>query len=216
MPTKSPAKEAAAEMKTTIEALVERLKEDGATPNLALSELADAEKPSAQLYAAFSLPAIDKIKPLVDSLDDLTRPALRGAAVIALRNWIAREADNSLVLHRMLMDQKGYSEPDADAVLQLLHSFSDEDVAAPSTYDLLFGFLNNDRLSIRELALWHLVQLDPEGARLANYNPLQDERTAAINRWKKRLTEGKIPTLKTPKAASSPFDKPKPKPTKPK
>lgn len=215
MPTKSPAKEAAMEMKSTADALVARLTEKGATPSLALEELAESQKPSAQLYAAFSLPAIDKVAPLVDSLDNLPRAALRGAAVISLRNWVARNPENALVLYHMLLDKKGYTQQQADAVLQLLHTFSREDVAAPATYELLFGFLNDEKLSVRELALWHLVQLDPEGARQVNYNPLQDERMPAINRWKKRLTEGKIPP-KAPKSEKpdkkSPFDtKPKEK-----
>ena len=218
MPTKSPAKEAATEMKTTVEALVRRLAEKGATPNLALEEMAEAEKPSLQIYAAFSLPAIDRIAPLVDSLDDVTRPALRGTAVISLRNWIARSPGNALILYRMLIDKKGYTEAQADAVLLLLHNFSQEDRESPSTYETLFGYLNDERLSVRELALWHLVQLDPEGARLVMYNPLQDERVQAINRWKKRLTEGKIPPKAPKTGAGKPpnpaFDAPKP--TKPK
>jgi hypothetical protein len=197
-----------------VDALVKRLAEKGATPNLALEELAEAEKPSSQIYAAFSLPAIDKIAPLVDSLDDVTKPALRGTAVIALRNWIARSPENGLILYRMLIDKKGYTDAQADAVLLLLHRFSPEDVASASTYETLFGYLNDERLSVRELAFWHLVQFDPEGARLVNYNPLQDERTQAINRWKKRLAEGKIPP-KTPKPANEKppnpaFDPPKP------
>jgi hypothetical protein len=207
LPTKSPVKEAAAEMKAVVDALVKRLAEKGATPSLALIEMAESPKLSDQTYAAFALPAIDLIATLADALDDITKPALRGPAVLSLDNWIARPGDNGLALHQMLINKKGYSESQADAVLQLLHNFSEQDIAAVGTYELLFDLLNNEKLSVRELALWQLLRLDPEGAKTSMYNPVVDDRTPAINRWRKRLTEGKLPP-KAPKPMGEPTPKP--------
>jgi hypothetical protein len=50
---------------------------------------------------------------------------------------------------------------DAENILQLLHSFSDADLAQPETCEVLIDYLAHARLAIRGLAYWHLYRLVP-------------------------------------------------------
>jgi len=80
-------------------------------------------------------------------------------------------------------------------VLELLHNFSEEEIRKAGTYQILFRHLGNEKLAVRALAFFHLAQFDPAGIPVAKYSPeLEDpERGKAIDRWRRRLTEGKLP-----------------------
>jgi len=210
-PTHSPAKEQAAELKSLIDDLKKRLARPNASIEVVLAELAQGGKPIAHAYTPYALAATGQVGPLVDWLDDLLNPALRGNSFMALRHWIAQHRDNAGELYRLLLEKKDYTEPQADAVLQLMHEFSMQDSLAPATYGFLFEQLNDPKLPVRELAYWHLERLDPEGAKEARYNPTSPERAAMIARWRKRLTDGKLPP-KPPKPASGPEKEPAKKP----
>lgn len=202
-----PTKSAAADLKVVLENLRNRLL-SGTTAQIALTELTQQEdKPFAQIYSAYGLQAIDEIGRVVDALDDLTKPAMRAAAIPALRHWVARDQKNSLNLHRMLRADKGYTSDQADVVVQLMHSFVEADIYDKKTYEFLFLQLEDPKLAVRELAYWHLAQLDPDGARSSMYNPAADQqRDAALRRWRQRLSEGKLPP-KPPKQETAPAGK---------
>ena len=93
------------------------------------------------------------------------------------------------------MDRKSYTERQGELVLQLLHGFTDADIANPATYEVLLACLRNERLAIRELALWRLSGLDPEGAARVRYNPADsaEARERAYLLWKQRIPDGKLP-----------------------
>ena len=203
IPTKSPA----SDLKTLLENLRERLL-GGTTAQIALTELTQQDgKPFAQVYSAYGLQAIDEIGRIVDALDDLTNPPMRAAAIPALRHWVARNARHSLTLHKMLRSDKGYTSDQADAAVQMMHSFTETDLYDRRTYEFLFQQLEDPKLAIRELAYWHLAQLDPDGARSSMYNPAADQqRDAALRRWRQRLNEGKLPP-KPPKQNATPAGK---------
>ncbi len=197
--------------KSVLASFLSRVAQPEASIELALKELAESSKGEAQAFAAYALAALDVIWPDVDALDDLLKPDMRTSAFLALRNWIARRSENSLALHQVLEQRKSYSENQADAVLQMLHSFSQADAVNPETYNQLFRWLNSEKLSIREMAFWHLEGLDPDGVKIAAYNPVvQEGREAAISRWRKRLTDGKI--IPKPAKQSSPTVSPEQKP----
>jgi hypothetical protein len=202
LPARPQAKEAANEVRAALAGLIRRMDVPSADAELILTEMLTEAKPAEQLVGIFGLAAIDSVAVLCDALDEHLKPVLRGLAVVALRNWCARNVENDLALHGILQNRKAYSEPQADAALELMHLYAKEDLSKPATYRKLFGFMNDERLSIRTLAYWHMQLLDPDGIRSANYNPDMDDepRQAAIARWRKRIPDGKLP----PKAPSQP------------
>lgn len=188
-------KEPAAEYKAVLDQLQKRLSQPGTAVAAALLELAGDAKPFAQAYASYALAATDNVGPLVDALDELLKPDMRTTAILALRHWVARDRAHAGSLHQLLMSKKNFSDVQADAFLMLMHNFSAEDLANTRTYENLFNLLNDDRLAVRLLTLWHMGQYDPDGLKSSNFNPIQDadKRSTAIERWRKRITDGKLP-----------------------
>jgi hypothetical protein len=125
-------------------------------------------------------------------------------AVVVTRHWLGRCAGQDQKLYRYLIEKRDNKPAQAATILQLLHSFSEEDLAAPEVYRMLVRYLDNDRLGIRGLAYWHLVRHVPEG-RDFNYDPLasKQERDKARAQWKKlvddKIAKGELP----PKEGSS-------------
>src|SRR5262249_19838622 len=124
---------------------------------------------------------------------------VRGTAASALRSWLQRSGDYGQELWRILQESKGYSKDKADLIIKLLQRLTDEELASPSTYQMLIGYLNHDNLVIRELALWHLYYLVPEGTKTIPYDPTGDaqKRQDAVVQWKKLLPEGKLPASRS-------------------
>jgi hypothetical protein len=126
------------------------------------------------------------------ALSDLSAE-VRDNAVNALRHWVGREPGQDLLLFKMLVEKKKYNRLDASTFVQLLHSFSPDDLDSIGTYEALIDNLANERLPIRELAHWHLLRLVPEG-KVAAYDPVgsEAERKDAVAKWRKMLDDGKI------------------------
>jgi len=75
--------------------------------------------------------------------------------------------------------------------MDLLHTYSEDDLRRGFIFEKLFLYLKSDRLEIRELAYWHLRQLDPVGAKEigafdAN-NPDANKLARWQISWKKRF-----------------------------
>jgi hypothetical protein len=91
----------------------------------------------------------------------------------------------------------------AETILQLMHSFGDNDLTQPETYQMLVQYLGHDHFGIRGLANWHLVRLVPAGQKFA-FNPLgsREERDKARAQWKKliddKLAKGELPPKTRP------------------
>jgi hypothetical protein len=62
---------------------------------------------------------------------------------------------------------------------------------------VLINYLGSERVSLRELAYWHLQRLVPGGAEIG-YAPLdpKEKRDAAIKEWRKLVPAGKLPAKK--------------------
>jgi hypothetical protein len=90
---------------------------------------------------------------------------------------------------------------DAETVLQLLHSYGEEDLARPELYETLIDYLGHDKLAVRGLAYWHLVRLVPAGKDFG-YNPQdsKESRDAAIKKWRKLIPAGQMPSRVKPTA----------------
>jgi hypothetical protein len=83
---------------------------------------------------------------------------------------------------------------DAETVVDLLHSFGENDLARPETYETLIDYMEGDRILIRALANWHLMRLVPEGQEF-KFNPAGDkkDRDEAVKKWRKLIPVGKLP-----------------------
>jgi len=115
-------------------------------------------------------------------------------AVLALRHWIGRGPGQDQKLYKRLVDGKKVTPVEAETILSLLHSFSEDDLARRETYELLIGYLDHTQLGIRGLASWHLERLYPEGKGFS-YDPVQskEQRQKAIQKWKAVLKNGDLP-----------------------
>jgi hypothetical protein len=118
--------------------------------------------------------------------------AARAAAVLALRHWIGQAAGHDQRLFHLLTDALGYSQKQAEAVMQLLHSPFEPGQA--ETYEALIAYLGHKRLAVRELAFWHLRRMVPADEVVAfDAAAPPEERARAIAAWRKLLADGKLP-----------------------
>jgi len=115
-------------------------------------------------------------------------------AVVVLRGWIGRGPGQDMILYQRLIDKRNYTPNQASATLNLLHSYGEEDLARPETYEMLMDYMESDKQAMRGLAYWHLSRLVPEGKKF-NYEPQdsKEKREAALKEWRKLIPAGKLP-----------------------
>jgi serine/threonine protein kinase len=171
-----------------------------------VGRLQESQEPSERVLGVLFLAALDAIPQLIDALQERRHPEIRNAAVFALRRWMSRGHDYVLEVLRDF-EKKAYSRQDAEIILRLFHSFSDEELANPKTFAFLIRCLGHERLIVRDLAFQHLALLVPEGAKKIQYDPNADpdKRKPAVEQWKQLIPEGKVPA----KLAVGPPGKPK-------
>lgn len=152
---------------------------------------AENERPAEIVYAIQCLQAIDSVGYLADALMD-ERFDVRAAAIFALKHWMGASPERDLVFHTELVKKKGYTESDADTVMQLFHGFSRDKVDDPATVESLFDLLSHERLCIRELAYLWMSRFDPAGAKEIKFfdaNAPAGAREAVVKRWKASWTK---------------------------
>src|SRR5207237_891538 len=115
----------------------------------------------ARRGAVYGLAAVDDLPPVGEALADEKHADTRRSAVEALRLWVARGPDEDMRLYELLVKGHEYSPAQAETVLQLLHSFSLEQIGQRDVYETLVNYLTSTRLAVRELARWHLERLAP-------------------------------------------------------
>jgi pSer/pThr/pTyr-binding forkhead associated (FHA) protein len=144
-------------------------------------------KPTSQVAAVFGLGAVDDLSGLVAGLED-ARPALREAAMIALRQWLGRDGANDRKAFDHLKGQKQFSDARARLAVRWLHGLAEQDQTADTAARLLEG-LADPSLVLRQLASWRLAEWQPPPEGKANYDPAADaaQRGRAIQEWKESL-----------------------------
>lgn len=185
-----------------LEAIATQMKSKGPEAVMAgLAAGADAEKDPVKAgilrrATVFGSAALDNLGPVVDALGD-KHADVRDAAVQALRAWIGRGPGQDRKVYDYLQAEKKFSKGQASIALELLHSFGDEDLGKPETYEALIAYLRHARPAIRELAAWQLYRLVPAGKDIA-YDPTgsDDERGQAYKAWKTLVPDGKLPEPK--------------------
>jgi hypothetical protein len=166
----------------------------GQTIEDVLNEALTNESPTIRKIAVYGLGAVDDLPHLVDALTDAKHADVRNAAVSALRAWIGRGPGQDQKLFEVLVKDKKLTENQATIAMQLLHSFSRIQRRQAGTYATLIDYLSAEPPAIRQLAIWHLVRLAPQGAKFG-YDPAapEKERAKAVEEWKNLIPEGHLP-----------------------
>src|SRR5262249_41422861 len=114
----------AREIATLIRSIIARARDNSSLEEALTSSLND-ESSSMRRMAVYGLGAIDDLPRLIDVLSSNKHQDTRDVSVIALRHWIGRAEGQDAKLYEALI-KKGVSEKHATAIMQLLHSFGDE------------------------------------------------------------------------------------------
>jgi hypothetical protein len=177
-------------------ALVKRFRKSAAEKGVgpAIDEVLLSDDEFGRGMAVLWLAATDDLQRLGETLKTTQHQDVWDAGIIALRNWIGRGPGQDQKLYQRLIDQAKFSPQEAAGVLDLLHSFGEEDLSHPETYHVLINYLGSDRVPLRELAYWHLQRLVPAGRKFG-YEPLapKDKRDAAVKEWRQLIPPGQMP-----------------------
>jgi hypothetical protein len=165
----------------------------------ALQQFLHSEKMDDRATAVVVMGALDDLHDLGEALREAKHPDVWEHGVLALRQWLGRAPGQDQRLYQALLKTRNYSKVDAETTVQLLHSYGEEDLAQPETYEMLIDFLEHDQLAIRGLAHWHLCRLVPEGKKIG-YNPADPPKkfVAAALKWRKLVPKGKLPPRPKP------------------
>jgi hypothetical protein len=163
-----------------------------------LDQLVNSDNPGERRFAVFAMAAMDDLLGLAKVMRETKHADVWDEGVLALRHWIGRCPGQDQKLYRAIIAVGKYPPIDAETVCQLLHSFSEDDLARPEAYEALLDYMDDDRLAIRGLAYWHLKRIVPAGQQFG-YDPTgsKESRGAAIAKWKtlmkKLIQAGDLP-----------------------
>jgi hypothetical protein len=160
----------------------------------ALDEFLNSDDAGKRRLAVLAMGALDDIPRLSQAMRTTKHRDVWENGVLVLRHWIGRGPEQDAKLYNMLITKRKLTPGQAAIVMQLLHSFSEEQLARPETYETLLDYLGNEQLPIRGLAYWHLSRLVPAGRKIP-YNPLdpKEERDRAVQEWRKLIPSGQLP-----------------------
>jgi hypothetical protein len=160
----------------------------------AIEEFLNSDNMTERRLAVLLMGALDDLEGLGKAMRETKLYDVWDNSVVAVRHWIGRKPGQDQILYKRLVEVAKIQPVEAETLMQLLHSFGDEDLARPETYETLIDYLAHDRLGVRGLAYWHLSRLVPAGKEFG-YNPLDsaDKRALAIQKWKKLIPAGKLP-----------------------
>jgi hypothetical protein len=177
-------------------ARAERFRQTALSKSLdaAIEEMLSSDDPGDRRLAVYAMGALDNIEGLGKALREAKHPDVWDNGVLVLRHWIGRGPGQDQLLFKALVEGRKYTPVDAETVLQLLHSYGENELARPEIYETLIDYLDHDKLAIRGLAFWHLSRLVP-GGKDFGYNPMdpKEAREAAIKKWKKLIPPGQMP-----------------------
>lgn len=144
--------------------------------------------------AVFAMAALDDLERLAPAMLQAKHADVWENGVLAFRHWLGRGPGQDRKLYDFFLGKRDMTANQAQATIQLLHGFSDEDLAHPEAYELLIEYLRHDRQGIRQLAIWHLQRLVPAGKDIA-YNPIgsKEEIQRGYKAWKELVPDGQMP-----------------------
>jgi hypothetical protein len=160
----------------------------------ATAEMLKSDDQMERRAAVMLLAATDDLERLGEALKETKHQDVWDSAIVAMRHWIGRDPGQDQRLYKALQEQVKFSPREAEGVLQLLHSFGKEDLKQPETYEVLINYLGSERLTLRQLAYWHLARLVPAGKKIG-YDPMapKENRDEAVKQWHKLVPSGELP-----------------------
>lgn len=161
---------------------------------VALEDMLNSDSEKQRRFAINAMGGLDLLPLLGKAMMTAKHPDVLDNGVLALRRWIGRGPGQDIKLYNLLVDQYKFSPGHADIFMQLLHSFGDDDLSRPETYEILVAYLDHEKPGIRYLAHWHLVRLVPQGKSIP-YKALEsvEARKEAVDAWKKLIPTGQLP-----------------------
>lgn len=164
----------------------------------AADTFANSENPYRRALGVIVMGATDDGDGMYKVLTETKYPDAWDRAVIVLRTWLGRRPGQDQIAYKRMIEVRKLPPAQAQTILQLLHSFGDDDLAQPDLYTMLVKYLGHEMFGIRGLANWHLVRLVPAGQKIG-FNPLatKKERDEARQEWEKlihdMLSKGELP-----------------------
>lgn len=163
-------------------------------PSGAIDAFLATGDPDKVRNAIIATVALDDVPRLRKIFYESKSPEVLDLCILVLRHWLGRDASHDVKFFDLLKADPKIPPAQAATVLQLLHSYGENDLAQVETYETLVSYLRHPALGIRALANFHLVRLYPDG-KAFGFNPAgtDAERAAAVAKWKELITAGKLP-----------------------
>lgn len=161
-------------------------------------DMLKSNDPLVRRMAVLLMGATDNLPHLGEALMNAKSPDVWDSAVLALRHWIGRGPGQDMKLYQGLIEKRGFKPVQAEAILSLLHSFTEEELNTPETFEMLLNYMDTDKVGLRGLAYWHLLRLVPQGKKF-EYEPTaaKDKRDEALAKWRKFIPTGQLPPKPT-------------------
>jgi hypothetical protein len=165
-----------------------------ADPAKAFDTFLASADPVEQRIALVMLGGLDDLERLGKTLIAAKTVEQWDFGITILRHWLGRCRGQDQRMYEVLTTRRGYTGVEAQIILQLLFGFSPEDAAMPETYEVLIDYLTHEKPAIRNLAVWHLVRLVPQGKSIA-FKPdgNADDAEKCRGEWKKLVPAGQLP-----------------------
>jgi hypothetical protein len=144
------------------------------------------EDPARRIFALRGLQALDAPEYFASALSD-DAWLMRQFAIRCVQHWACLKPERDLILYKLLVTKKSYTEAQAQSVLQLLHPMPKPDYENPAIVAALFEAMKSDNLAVRELAYKHLEFGDPKGGGevgLFDAGAPAEVRDNLIQKWK--------------------------------
>jgi hypothetical protein len=199
-----------AKTKPALEKLAAALASHGDASKV-FEEFSQSKDPVERIIAVYGLAAIDELEKMFVVIRSSKQEDVVDEGIIALRHYLGRGPGVDQAFYKFLMTHQINNQPvfkpsQAEALIDLVYGFNEEQKAQPTTYSYLLKQLSNKRQAFRGLAIWHLERLVPDGQKIG-YDPTDEEpaRELSIKKWRDKLTELKklpepLPAAKPPVA----------------
>lgn len=178
-----------------VAAAVEKFRQARAIdPAKAIDAFLASSDPIEQRVALVCLGGLDDLQKMGKALSECKSAEEWDFGITIIRHWLGRARGQEQRLYSTLVELRGYTPDQAKAILQMLFGFSEADLQRPETYEVLIEYLTHERSGIRNLAMWHLVRLVPQGKEIPfKPNGTAQENEKVYESWKKLIPNGKLP-----------------------
>lgn len=153
---------------------------------MSIPAVASDPNPAIARLATECLALIEAVDPLISVLQRSPHEECRKAAIVGLRLWLPKSAENRDKLKSELAMR--FPPAEGDAVYQLLWGYSADDARDRNVSQQLLDWMGHSEVSIRELAFYHVFRLtDKRHEYRPNATPLQMQ--SSLNRWRQHMAK---------------------------